>query len=146
MFPWFQILGLIGEKTEQLLHEQQQIKTMENEMRAILNASKKHNSGIAKIEKDRDKYLEESQVLADKVEMLQDEMMQKEHYIAELKEQSAESKTKLLQVQQLFETARSERNAFQRDLQACTEDRDDVKERLRVINSFHTVWYYTLKY
>lgn len=54
----------------------------------------------------------------------------------ELKENVDEFKSKLAQVQQLFETARSERNGFQRDLHAVTEDRDNVKESLRVISFF----------
>lgn len=53
-------------------------------------------------------------------------------YIVELKENIDEMKAKLAQVQQFYETARSERNAFQRELQSTTEDRDDLKERLRV--------------
>lgn len=52
--------------------------------------------------------------------------------ITELKENITEIKANLAQIQLLFETARSERNAFQRDLQATVEDRDDLRERFRV--------------
>lgn len=54
------------------------------------------------------------------------------NHIAELKENINELKAKLAQIQLLFESARSERNAFQRDLQATVEDRDDLRERFRV--------------
>lgn len=35
-------------------------------------------------------------------------------------------------LQQQFETSRSERNTFQRDLMAANEDRIDLRERIRV--------------
>lgn len=50
----------------------------------------------------------------------------------ELKETIDVMNSKLVQVQQQFEVARSERNAFQRDLYATIEDREDVKNKLRV--------------
>lgn len=61
-----------------------------------------------------------------------DEIHQKSNQIELLKLNIEELRMKLAQVQQLFETARSERNGFQRDLQATSENRDDLKERLRV--------------
>lgn len=61
-----------------------------------------------------------------------DDLLAKINHIAELKENITDVKTKLAQVQLLFESARSERNAFQRDLQATLEDRDDLRERYRV--------------
>ena len=54
------------------------------------------------------------------------------NFITDLKQSIDEIKKKLSQVQQLFETARSERNGFQRDLQAVSEDRDNLKERFKV--------------
>lgn len=61
-----------------------------------------------------------------------DDLQLKINQIVELKENIDENKIKLASVQQLFEVARSERNAFQRDLQSTIEDRDEVKERFRV--------------
>lgn len=65
-----------------------------------------------------------------------DDLQYKMDYIVELKENIIEMKMKLAQVQQFYEVARSERNAFQRELQATTEDRDDLKERLKVLVFF----------
>lgn len=59
-------------------------------------------------------------------------MLAKTQHIAFLNETIEEVKMKMAHVQQQFEQTRSERNAFQRDLQATVEDRDDLRERVRV--------------
>lgn len=61
-----------------------------------------------------------------------DDLLAKGQHIAFLNETIEEYKMKLAHVQQQFEQTRSERNAFQRDLQATIEDRDDLRERVRV--------------
>lgn len=58
--------------------------------------------------------------------------MAKMHHIALLNENIDELKASCARIQLQFEQARSERNAFQRDLQATTDERDDLRERIRV--------------
>lgn len=70
-----------------------------------------------------------------------DDLLAKVQHIAFLNETIEEYKMKLAHVQQQFEQTRSERNAFQRDLQATIEDRDDLRERVRVCfqSKFHSM-------
>lgn len=123
---------IIGEQAEVIMLHEQHLKTLETEIKQHLETEQKQRSIIAKVEKERDKHAEEAQVLSDKVEQCQDDLLFKMNQIAQLNETIDEQKMKLAQVQQQFEAARSERNVFQRDLQATVEDRDDIRERLRV--------------
>lgn len=123
---------MIGEQAEVMMLHEQHIKTLETEIKQHLETEQKQRSIIAKLEKERDKNAEEAQVLSDKVEQCQDDLLFKMNQIAQLNETIDEQKMKLIQVQQQFEAARSERNIFQRDLQATVEDRDDIRDRLRV--------------
>lgn len=122
----------ISDQADQIILHEQRIKTMENEIKTHIVGLQKVKSLMAKVEKERDKNAEESQILADKVEELNEDITLKQNQIVELKENLMEYQTKLVQVQLLYDTARSERNTFQRDLQTCVEDREDIKERLRV--------------
>lgn len=127
---------IIGEQAEVIMLHEQHLKTLETEIKQHLETEQKQRSIIAKLEKERDKNAEEAQVLSDKVEQCQDDLLFKMNQIAQLNETIDEQKMKLAQVQQQFEAARSERNAFQRDLQATIEDRDDIRERLRVCSHY----------
>lgn len=122
----------INDHLETILLHEQHIKTMDNEIKTHLATAQKLRSMMAKVEMERNRNAEEAQILADKVEQVNEDLALKMNHIVELKERITELQTKVVQVQQLFETARSERNAFQRDLQACVEERDDLKERLRI--------------
>lgn len=126
------VIRINEERAEIILLHEQHIKTLETEIKQHLETEQKQRSMIAKVEKERDKNAEEAQVLSDKVEQCQDDLLFKMNQIAQLNETIDEQKMKLAQVQQQFEAARSERNAFQRDLQSTVEDRDDIRERLRV--------------
>lgn len=123
---------IIGEQAEVIMLHEQHLKTLETEIKQHQETEQKQRSMIAKVEKERDKNAEEAQVLSDKVEQCQDDLLFKMNQIAQLNETIDEQKMKLAQVQQQFEAARSERNVFQRELQATVEDRDDIRERLRV--------------
>lgn len=101
-------------------------------MKSHIVGLNKVKSLMAKVEKERDKNAEEAQILADKVKELTEDLGLKQSQIDELKDNLMEYQTKLVQIQLLYDTARSERNTFQRDLQICVEDREDIKERLRV--------------
>lgn len=134
-----------------MMHEQH-LKQLDLEIIQHLEAEKRQKALLEKVKKERDKNAEEAQVVADKLEQCQglliwysnffyilkihiispDDLQFKMNQIAELKENISEIKSKLAQIQLLFESARSERNAFQRDLQATVEDRDDLRERFRV--------------
>lgn len=130
----------INDQADQIILHEQHIKTMENEIKSHIIGLQKVKSLMAKVEKERDKNAEESQILADKVEQLTEEIVLKQNQIVELKDNLMEYQTKLVQVQLLYDTARSERNTFQRDLQTCVEDREDIKERLRVSLVFCCCW------
>lgn len=123
---------IIGDQAEVITLHQQHLKTLESEIKLHLEKEQQQCSAIKKLESEKAKKDEEAQVLSDKVEQCQDDLLFKMNQIGQLNETIDEQKMKLAQVQQQFETARSERNALQRDLQATVEDRDDIRGRLRV--------------
>jgi chromosome segregation ATPase len=120
----------------------QQIKTVENDVKGHILNLQKQKSLMIGVEKERDRNAEEVQAVGDKVDQLSEDMLVKQTQITQLKEKLVEVQVKLAQVQLLFETARTERSAFQRDLQTCTEERDNLKERMRV--SLFVVYIYSM--
>lgn len=122
----------ISDHADTILVHDQHIKTLENEIFGHIQNDQKLQKIIKQIEKERDRNAEEILVLTTKIENLKDELQHKVNLIEELRENITQLNSKISQVQQLFETARSERNAFQRELQACVEDRDELREQFKV--------------
>lgn len=60
-----------GEQAEVILSQEQQIKQLETEIRQQTEAVHKQRQLLAKVEKERDKHIEEAQVLSDKLEVSQ---------------------------------------------------------------------------
>lgn len=122
----------IGDQADTILVHEQHIKTLENEILNHIQNDQKLQKIIKQIETERDRNAEEILTLNNKIENYKDEIHQKINLIEELRENITGLNSKISQIQQMFETARSERNSFQRDLQSCLEDRDDLKEQLKV--------------
>lgn len=125
----------IAEHLEHVILLEKHKKQLEAEIKGHLSMQLRMKQAMGKIEKERDKMSDENKALTDRVEDLQEDIFQKNNYITEMKDNFAETQQKLFQVQQQFEIVRTERNLYERDLQACTEVREDLRERLRVSTS-----------
>lgn len=104
---------------------------MDADIKAHIATEHRLKAQVSKTEKERDKYLEEAQMIENKLESAKEEIEQKVTFIAEQKEKMAEMQTNLNQIQQLFEEARTERNVFQRELEQCKKEYSTKSERLR---------------
>lgn len=104
---------------------------MDADIKARIAGETRLKTQLAKTEKERDKYLDEAQMIENKLEAAKDELEQKLSFIAEQKEKLTEMQTNVNQVQQLFEDARAERNVFQRDLEQSKKEAVIKNERLR---------------
>lgn len=62
---------MIGEQGEVILLHEQNLKTLETEIKQHLEAAQKQKQITAKVEKERDKNAEEAQIVADKLEQCQ---------------------------------------------------------------------------
>ncbi|XP_062541404.1 cilia- and flagella-associated protein 58 [Armigeres subalbatus] len=122
---------------EQITLLEKQQKTLENEIKAYQATAQKQAMLMLKIEKDRDRNVEEVQNLSDKLEQINEDLLYKQNQIVELREKLKETEAKLFQCQTSLETTRSERNIFERDLAACMRDNDSLKDRLKT--SVHSV-------
>ena len=116
---------------ETLLEKQQ--KTLENEIKSHAANNQKLNTLIIKIEKDRDKLGEEVQQVHEKMEKLNEELAYKTRVLLETKEKLSAAQSKMTQINTMYENARTERNNLERELQACTEDRDTLRERIKIL-------------
>lgn len=127
----FFILEHVSELKDQIILNEQQQKTLENDLRSRTTSEHKLKSLLTKAEKEREKLLEETQNLHEKLLNANDEISAKQTSINEQKDKINELQQKMSQVQQLYETARTERGTFQRELQTCVDERNDLKERLK---------------
>lgn len=110
---------------------EQQVKTLDADIKTRIATENRLKAQISKTEKERDKYLDEAQLIENKLETAKEEIEQKSIFITEQKEKLAEMQTKVNQVQQLFEDARTERNVFQRDLEQSKKEALIKNDRLR---------------
>lgn len=124
----------IAELKDQIILNEQQIKTLENDLKVSTTNEKKLSTGLAKTEKEREKALEDISTMNDKLESAQDEINHKQNTITEQKDKINDQQAKITHIQQMYETSRHERNAFQRELQSCTEERNELKERTKTLS------------
>ncbi|XP_063706391.1 cilia- and flagella-associated protein 58-like [Culicoides brevitarsis] len=121
----------ITELHEKISLLEQQIKTMDSDIKSHIATEQRLKTIITKTEKERDRHLEEAQIIENKLENAKEEIEQKSIFIAEQKEKLAEMQLNVNQVQTLFEDARNERNVFQRDLEQCKKELSIKGERLK---------------
>uniref|UniRef100_A0A1B0CMA9 Putative myosin class ii heavy chain n=1 Tax=Lutzomyia longipalpis TaxID=7200 RepID=A0A1B0CMA9_LUTLO len=124
---------IVSELSEKILLHDQETKTLDSELKAHLSVIQKNKEAVRKAEKERDKANEELTIWIAKEERFREEIQKKVNQIAELKTKLSEYDNKIFHVQQLYETARSERLNLQKEMQVCAEEREDLKKRLRSV-------------
>uniref|UniRef100_A0A336LZT7 CSON006434 protein n=1 Tax=Culicoides sonorensis TaxID=179676 RepID=A0A336LZT7_CULSO len=130
-FNVFFSLEYVNELKDQIILNEQQQKTMENDLRSRTISEHKLKSLLVKAEKEREKLLEETQNINEKLLNATDEINSKQTLLNSQKEKINELQQKINQLQQQYETVKTERATFQRELQNCVDERNDLKERLK---------------
>lgn len=113
------------------LHEQR-CQSLENEVKTLTTALEYHKKKMTTLKRERDRDVTNSLAKTDKMDATQSELTIKMKTIADLTWDLNQTRTKLTHTQQQLETLMAERTTLQKNLEAITDDRNAVREKLRV--------------
>ena len=88
---------------------------------------------IDKLEKERDRYINEAGDLTQKCLSATEEVKIREMQIFDMKKKIAESETKLKQQQNLYEAVRSDRNLYSKNLIEAQDEISEMKRKLKIM-------------
>ncbi|KFP39182.1 Coiled-coil domain-containing protein 147, partial [Chlamydotis macqueenii] len=112
------------------LHEQTK-KNLEEEIQNYKNEAQKQRKIIYQLEKERDGFINETNDLKQKVVQHLKDIEIQEMQIYDYKKKIEESATKLKQQQNRYETARTERNLYSKNLIEAKDELAEVKKKLK---------------
>lgn len=111
---------------------EQQCQSLENEVKTLTNTIEQHEKSLNNLKRERDRDVSNSQARTTKMDATQSELATKMKTIVDLTWELNEVRTKLTHTQQQLDSTTAENVAIQKNLQAITDDRNDVREKLRV--------------
>lgn len=112
--------------------QEQHLQSLENENKMHLATIQQLKTTVVNAERERDRNVSDSHFTTEKLDAKQSELDLKIRQVAELKEDNDAMQKKLCYVQQQYDSTVSERKALQKELNAIVEDRNVVREKLRV--------------
>lgn len=119
------------------LHEHQR-QSLENEVKTLTSAVEQHRKNFDNLKRERDRNVSKSQAKTDKMDATQSELSAKMKAIVDLTWELNEIRTKLTHTQQQLDTESADKAALQKSLDTITDDRNNVREKLRV-NWLHQI-------
>lgn len=126
------VVGVLDDQRDVIKLQEQHRQSLENEIKIHLTTIQRQTKALNTAKRERDKNATDSQVNAGKCDATQSELELKTKTIADLTEQLNEIRIKLTHVQQQFDSLSAERNSLQKSLNEIIEDRNVVREKLRV--------------
>ncbi|XP_066211174.1 cilia- and flagella-associated protein 58 isoform X1 [Saccopteryx leptura] len=114
------------------LHEQSK-RSLEEEIHNYKEEAQKQRKIIFQLEKDRDRYINEASDLTQKVLTNTKDIKVREMQILDYKKKIAESETKIKQQQNLYETLRSDRNLYSKNLVEAQDEITEMKRKLKIM-------------
>lgn len=116
--------------------QDQHRQSLESELKTLNVTIEQLKKSFGDVKRERDRNATNSQVNAGKIDATQSELAIKAKIIAELTWELEEMRTKLTHTQQQYDSLAAERNALQKNLDAITDDRNEVRDKLRVKKTF----------
>ncbi|KAK2500464.1 hypothetical protein MC885_007486, partial [Smutsia gigantea] len=114
------------------LHEQAK-RNLEEEIQSYKDEAQKQRKIIFQLEKERDRYINETSDLTQKVLMNMEDIKIREMQIFDYRKEIAESETKLKQQQNLYEAVRSDRNLYSKNLVEAQDEITEMKRKLKIM-------------
>ncbi|XP_062501507.1 cilia- and flagella-associated protein 58-like [Corticium candelabrum] len=108
-------------------------KNLEQEIQNYKDEAVKQRKLIDKLEKERDRYINEAGDLTQKCLSATEEVKIREMQIFDMKKKIAESETKLKQQQNLYEAVRSDRNLYSKNLIEAQDEISEMKRKLKIM-------------
>ncbi|KAJ8365785.1 hypothetical protein SKAU_G00146160 [Synaphobranchus kaupii] len=115
------------------LYEQSK-KHLDHEIANYRDEAQKQRKIIYQLEKDRDRYINESSDLTHKVLQQMEDIKVREMEIFDYRKKIAEAETKLKQQQNLYEAVRSDRNLYSKNLNEALVEIAEMKRQLKIMN------------
>lgn len=129
------ILEMLGDHLETIkLHEQQR-QSLENEIKSLMDVIQQQKKSLSEMKLERDRNATHSQAKASRIDATQSELSIKIKLIADLTWELEKTQTKLSHVQQQLDSAKAERDALEKNIETITDDRNEVRDKLRVSDS-----------
>lgn len=122
------------------LHEHQR-QSLENEVKTLTTAVEQHKKNFDNLKRERDRNVSKSQAKTDKMDATQSKLTTKMKTIVDLTWELNDARTKLTHTQQQLDTITAEKMALQKSLEAITDDRNDVREKLRVSHFYLIIFF-----
>lgn len=113
--------------------QDQHRQSLESELKTLSATIEQQRKSLNDVKRERDRNATNSQVNAGRIDATQSELAMKTKEIAEVTWELEEIRTKLTHTQQQYDTLMAERNALQKSLDAITDDRNETRDKLRVI-------------
>lgn len=128
-------VGVVSEQRDAIRLMERNRGALEEEIRSHLATIQRQDKAIAAAERVRDRTICDSQVSALKADEVQNEHEFAAKAIADLTLKLNDAETRLKHAKQKLETLTAERNTLLKSLETVTEDRNAVRDKLRVRNS-----------
>lgn len=126
------ISAIVNDQLGVIKLREQQCQSLENEVNILTNAIEEHKKNFNNLKRERDRNVSNSQAKNDKMDATQSELATKMKEIIDLSWELNQTRIKLTHSQQQLETVTTEQITLQKSLDAITDDRNDVREKLRV--------------
>jgi len=114
------------------LHEQNK-KNLEQEIASYRDESTKQRKIIFQLEKEREKYINETSDLNHRLNNLMEDIKIKKMEINESQKKISEANARLKQQQGLYEACRSDRNLYLKNLMEAQDDTAEMKKKLKIM-------------
>lgn len=124
---------ILDDQRDVIKLQDQHRQSLESELKTLSATIEQQRKSLNDVKRERDRNATNSQVNAGRIDATQSELAIKTKEIAEVTWELEEIRTKLTHTQQQYDTLMAERNALQKSLDAITDDRNETRDKLRVI-------------
>lgn len=112
--------------------KEQQCQSLENTVKTLTTTIEQHEKCLNNLKRERDRDATNSQAKTTKMDATESQLAIKMKTIVDLTWDLNEIKTKMTHTQQQLDNMTAEKDALQTSLDAITDDRNEVREKLRV--------------
>lgn len=110
----------------------QQLKTLENEIKQHSHIEQKLTNAINKLKKEKEQMSEDFQNLSDKYDSIREELNAKIYQINDYKEKMVDSQGRLMKTQHDLQSAQTDIINVEKELQVAKEGQEELKEKIKV--------------
>ncbi|XP_037605427.1 cilia- and flagella-associated protein 58 [Sebastes umbrosus] len=114
---------------------QQEKKTLKHEISGHRQEAHKQRMIIHQLERERDRYINETSNLMQKVQQKMDDIEEKETEVFDWRKKVTEAECKLKQAENLMESVVCERNLYSKNLIESQEEIAEMKRKMKIMNN-----------